>query len=141
MVEPSAPWTCSAESPTTDSVMAVVIVKITNNMRKMTIATNNQENGLVLGSATVRPNFSSVQVDYASSQRVLDGVPHYPQHRLGTGDERVAFPAPGTVGGFSQPLIFTHFRNQHISILAVGTETIMRDTARQFSAGAAFRPD
>ena len=42
--------------------MAVVIVKITNNIRKMTIATNNQENGLVFGSATIGPNLTGIKV-------------------------------------------------------------------------------
>ena len=76
IVEPSAAWICSAESATTDSVMAVVIVKITNNMRKMTIATNNQENGLVLGSATIRPNLSGIKVYDPASQGVPEGMEH-----------------------------------------------------------------
>ena len=114
IVEPSAAWICSAESAMTDSVMAVVIVKITNIIRKMTIATNNQENGLVLGSAAIRPNLSGIKVYDPTSQGVPDGVPHYPQHRLGACDERVALPAPRLLKDSKLPLMLTNFRNQHI---------------------------
>ena len=109
MVDPSAAWICSAESAMTDSVMAVAIVKITSNMRKMKIATNNQENGLVLGSATIRPNLSGIKVYDSTSQRVPDGVPHYPQHCLGASDERVAFPAPRLLMTDVLSLMFTYF--------------------------------
>ena len=141
MVDPSAACISSLVYATTDKLMVNARVSRDMNITNMTTATNSQEKGLVFDLVSDRSDFSSVQVDYASGQGMPDRVPHNPQHRLGAGDERVAFPAPRTVEGFSLPLILTYFRNKHTSILAVGTETIIRDTARQFSAGAAFRPD
>lgn len=141
MVEPSAARISSVVSANTDKVMADDIVAIVTNIRNITTATNNQENGLIYGSSTIRPNFSGVQVDYAGSQRMPDRVPHNPQHRLGTGDERVPLLAPRTIGADRLPLTLPHFRNQHTITLCVGAGHIIPDASRQFPAVIDFRAD
>ena len=72
IVDPSAAWISSVVSAKTDRVMAVAIVDVTNNIKNMTMATNIQEKGLVLGSATIRPNLSGIKIYYASSQGMSD---------------------------------------------------------------------
>ena len=98
IVDPSAACIWSVVSAKIERMLAVAIVDITKNIRNMTIATNNQENGLVLGSATIRPNFSSIKIYYAGSQRMPDRVQHNPKHRLRASDERMAPTAPRLLG-------------------------------------------
>ena len=112
--------------------MADAIVAIVVDIRNRTTATNSQEKGLLFGSASDRSDLSGVQVDYAGGHGMSYSVPHDPQHRLGASDQRVSFPCPRMAGGFSQSLTLTYFRNQHTSSLAVGTETIIRDTTLSF---------
>ena len=73
-------------SANTDKITADDIVAATMNIINATTVVYSQRPVRAPDSATVRTDFSGVHIYQAASQRVPDGVPHYPQHRLGAGD-------------------------------------------------------